>query len=187
VSMADLQRTLAGLPRTGQRVKARPYREVWRFEHGGKGYYLKFYPRRGGRWKRMLLGSPATREFVRLQWLQKAGVPAPRAVAVMMGFVLEDRSGDAVILEAIEPATPLAEVVDAALLRGETVADHHGVLRQVLGILQRLRDAGLGHRDLHLGNFLVKEGQVFLLDAYAVHRRGLGKGDLMRLAHSADR
>lgn len=185
--MDDFQRALADLPRTGQPVKVRPYREVWRFEHGGKGYYLKFYPRRGGRWKRMFFGSPAMREFVRLQWLQKAAIPSPRAVAVLMGFRIGDRQGDAVILHAIEPATPLAEVVDQALLRGQGVTNHYGLLRQVLGILQRLRDAGMGHRDLHLGNFLLKDGQVYLLDAYAVHRRGLSRGDLMRLAHSADR
>ncbi len=187
VSLDALQRVLAELPRMGQPVKVRPYREVWRFEYAGKGYYLKFYPRRGGRLKRMFFGSPAMREFTRLQWLQKAGVPAPRAVAVMMGFRIENRTGDAVILQAIEPATPLAEVVDQALLQGEQVQNHYGLLRQILGILQRLRDAGLGHRDLHLGNFLLKDGQVYLLDAYAVHRWGLGRRDLMRLAHSADR
>src|SRR5690554_5467796 len=185
--MAELQQALADLPRRGQRIKSRPYRQVWRFEHGGRGFYLKFYPRSGGWWKRRLVGNLAMREFKRLQWLQKAGVPAPRAVAVMMGFRLDGSKGDAVILEGIEPATPLAEVVDAALLRGQRLENHYLLLRQVLGVLQRLRDAGLGHRDLHLGNFLIKEGEVYLLDAYAVHRRGLRRSDLMRLAHSADR
>lgn len=187
MSIAQLQQTLADLPRLGQRVKARPYREVWRFEHGGRGYYLKFYPRSGAWWKRRVVGNPAMREFKRLQWLQKAAVPAPRAVAVMMGFTLDGRKGDAVILEAIEPAVSLAELVDQAQMRGERLENHYLLLRQVLGVLQRLRDAGLGHRDLHLGNFLVRDGQVYLLDAYAVHQRGLRISDLMRLAHNADR
>ena len=46
-------------------------------------------------------------EFLRLQWLQKAAVPAPRAVAMLSGFRIEGRLGDAVIMEAIEPGVPL--------------------------------------------------------------------------------
>ncbi len=61
-------------------VKDRGYRQVWRFEHDGKPYYLKFYRRSGLRdaWRRLFRGSPAAREFQRLQWLQKAGINAPR-------------------------------------------------------------------------------------------------------------
>ena len=45
----------------------------------GKAYYLKFYRRSGLRdaWRRLFRGSPAAREFQRLQWLQKAGITCP--------------------------------------------------------------------------------------------------------------
>src|SRR3978361_1877536 len=81
VSISDLQKTLVDLPRFGTLVKDRGYRQIWRFEHDGKAYFLKFYPKGGGRdrFRRFFRGSPALREFTRLQALQKAEVPAPRA------------------------------------------------------------------------------------------------------------
>src|SRR3954469_15661090 len=66
VSAAALEQTLRDLPKVGTLVKDRPYRQVWRFDAGGKGYYLKFYPRLGSRLKRIVRGNPAMREFVRL-------------------------------------------------------------------------------------------------------------------------
>ncbi|CAA9433894.1 MAG: hypothetical protein AVDCRST_MAG64-3688, partial [uncultured Phycisphaerae bacterium] len=84
MSTTLLENTLRDLPRVGTLVKDRGYRQVWRFAFDGKAYYLKFYPR-GQRfrsrdwWRRKLRGSPAGNEFQRLQALQKAKVPAPRA------------------------------------------------------------------------------------------------------------
>src|SRR4051812_16871601 len=115
----ELEQTLRDLPRQGTLVKDRPYRQIWRFESAGKGYYLKFYPRPGGKLKRMLRGNPAMREFVRLQWLQKAKVPAPRAVAVLSGFTIDKLKGDAVISEAIEPAVQLDRYLHGLEMRGE--------------------------------------------------------------------
>jgi hypothetical protein len=40
---------------------------------------------------------------------------------------------------------------------------------------------------LHLGNFLLKEGKLHLLDAYAVRRGGLRMSDVMLLGHSVNR
>ena len=59
VSPDELQQTLRDLPKIGTLVKAHAYREVWRFEFGGKPYYLKFYPRDGQTMKRMIRGGPA--------------------------------------------------------------------------------------------------------------------------------
>src|ERR1051326_4155112 len=52
-------------------------------------------------------------------------------------------------------------------------------------MLQKLATAGLGHSDLHLGNFIVKDGTAYLLDGYAVHRNGLRLKDLLLLGTSA--
>lgn len=184
---ADFSRSLTDLPRTGRLIKDRPYRQVWRFTHAGVAYYLKFYPRAGSRLKRRIRGNPAMREFRRLQWLQQADVPAPRAVAVMLGFKIAGRLGDAVILEALEPSTTLAQYLDDKLLRAHPIADHRDLAQQVRTLLAKLHTAGLGHADLHLGNFLLRGKKLFLLDGYAVHRRGLKRRDLMLLAHSARR
>src|SRR5262249_20988633 len=45
----------------------------------------------------------------------------------------------------------------------------------------------LGHADLHLGNVLLKEDSLYLLDGYAVRPGGLRMRDLLLLAHSVSR
>ena len=133
--------------------------------------------------RRRLRGSPAVLEFTRLQMLQRANVPAPRAVAVLVGFRLSGQLGDAVIMEAIEPSVALDEYFSGLALRGEYAANHRDISRQVRELVKQLVEAKLGHDDLHLGNFLLKEGKVYLLDGYAV-RRGMRGRDIYRLAHS---
>jgi tRNA A-37 threonylcarbamoyl transferase component Bud32 len=183
----EIEETLRDLPRRGTLVKDRPYRQIWRFESAGKGYYLKFYPRSGGKLKRMLRGNPAMREFVRLQWLQKARVPAPRAVAVLSGFTIDKLKGDAVISEAIEPAEQLDRYLHGFEMRGQRAPDHRQLVRQVREIVQALGKAGYGHDDLHLGNLLRTDNGVFLLDAYAVTAGGLKMRQILRLGHSVAR
>ena len=194
MAQETLEKTLKNLPAVGRLVKERPFRQVWRFEHEGSPYYLKFYPREGvpirfhhlrDWFRRKLRGSPAVLEFTRLQMLQRANVPAPRAVAVLVGFRLSGQLGDAVIMEAIEPSVALDEYFSALSLRGERAANHRDIARQIRELVKQLVQARLGHDDLHLGNFLLKEGKVYLLDGYAV-RRGMRGRDIYRLAHSVN-
>lgn len=187
MSAHELEKALKDLPRIGTLVKDRPYRQVWRFEHGRRAYYLKFYPRQGSRLKRLIRGSPATREFLRLQWLQKADIPAPRAVAVILGFRLNHQIGDAVILHAIEPSLPLDQYLNDLQFNAEPVPDHLQLAKQVRSLVSQLAQAGLGHGDLHLGNFLLHGKQLYLLDAYAVRKGGLRRKDVMLLGLSAAR
>src|SRR5882757_2142002 len=103
MSPAELEQILRELPQHGTLIKDRKYRQIWRFVVNGKAYFLKFYPREGyrDRFRRFFRGSPARREFERLQWLQKAQIPAPNPVATLMGFMIGERKGDAIVLEAI--------------------------------------------------------------------------------------
>ncbi len=178
---------LRDLPQRGQLVKDRAYRQVWRFEWNGKPYYLKFYPEGGWRewFRRKLRGSPALREFHRLQWLQKARIPSPRAVATLIGFHLGNARGDAVISEGLEPSIQLDRYLNQCEIDGRDPENRHELGRQLIDLLRKLGQAGLGHDDLHLGNILLKDGQLYLLDGYAVHRKGLLMGDVELLAMSA--
>ncbi|MDP9174116.1 MAG: lipopolysaccharide kinase InaA family protein [Planctomycetota bacterium] len=184
MSPAAFENVLRDLPRIGKLVKSRQYRQVWRFELEGRGYYLKFYPRQGLGLRRLIAGSPARREFSRLQLLQKAEVPSPRAIAQLSGFNLEGIVGDAVILEAIEPAVQLDQYVLGYQLNGDPIPDHIALTGKVCQLLRNLGEAGLGHGDLHLGNLLMRDGEIFLLDGYAVRPGGLKMRDVMQLAHS---
>ncbi len=189
MSQAALEKALRDLPRIGTLVKDRGYRQVWRFEHDGRAYYLKFYPKGGFRdgFRRLTRGSPAMWEFTRLQWLQKASIPAPRAVAALLGFRLKDQVGDAVILEAIEPSVQLDQVLNDLELRGDPIPDHLKLAAEVRSIVKQLALTNLGHEDLHLGNFLVHDGRLYLLDAYAVQKDGLRLEHLLLLGHSVGR
>ncbi|HZZ42530.1 MAG TPA: lipopolysaccharide kinase InaA family protein [Tepidisphaeraceae bacterium] len=188
MSQEELEHALRDLPNTGTLIKRRPYREVWRIHIGDRAHYLKFYPRKGIRLKRLFRGDPALREFLRLQWLQKAGIPAPRATAILKGFRIGDQIGDAVILEAIEPSTPLDVLLNDAELHDQCLTDRRHIASQVIEIVRSLSRANLTHTDLHLGNFLVKEdGSVHLIDAYALRRGPVRLKDILLLAHSASR
>jgi tRNA A-37 threonylcarbamoyl transferase component Bud32 len=184
-----LEATLRDLPRLGTLVKDRGYRQVWQFEHGGRAYYLKFYPKGGprDRFRRFFRGSPALLEFKRLQAMQRANVPAPRAVAAMLGFNLNGRRGDVVILDAIEPSIQLDRQFSELELRGKPIPDHLKLAGQVTELVQHLGQAKLGHGDLHLGNFLKRDDQLFLLDGYAVRTSGMHLRDLLMLGHSVRR
>jgi tRNA A-37 threonylcarbamoyl transferase component Bud32 len=127
------------------------------------------------------------REFLRLQWLQKANIPSPRAVAMLSGFRVDQALGDAVIMEAIEPGVPLDRYLNDAQLDGRRVDEHRDLSRQVRELVANLGRAKLGHDDLHLGNFLLKDGKLHLLDAYAVRASGLKMSDVMLLGHSVNR
>jgi tRNA A-37 threonylcarbamoyl transferase component Bud32 len=193
VAADALEQTLRDLPNRGTLVKDRGYRQVWRFEVEGKAYYLKFYPRGGSVWsrdwwRRRFRGSPAAREFYRLQWLQKAKVPAPRAVAYLGGFTLAGAKGDAVILHAIEPSVTLDQLLNEQALAGNyPPAQRRRLADQLIELVHQLGAAGYGHDDLHLGNFLLHDGKLFLIDAYAVRKGGLRTADVLLLGASVSR
>jgi tRNA A-37 threonylcarbamoyl transferase component Bud32 len=189
VPQQTLEQSLRNLPSVGTLVKDRGYRQVWRFVHEGKAYYLKFYLRRGwrDRFRRVFRGSPAAREFHRLQWLQKEHIPAPRAIAFLAGFRINDRTGDSLILEAVEPSIALDELLSQRELAGQPVPEHRLLARQVIDLVHKLGQSRLGHDDLHLGNFLLHNGRVVLIDAYALRPGGLRQRDVLRLGASVNR
>ena len=186
MSQTSLEQALRDLPRVGRLVKHRPRRDVWRFEVEGKPYYLYFHPSPSPMsLSRRLAGSPALSEFTRLQWLQKAGVPAPRAIATLMGFSIDGRRGDAVVVEAIEPSLPLDQYFNNLELEGRSSPRHWKLIQRVIDLLEKMGRAELGHGKLSIGDLLVRDDQVYLLGASSVHKNGLRLSDLQRLELSA--
>ena len=126
-------------------------------------------------------------EFLRLQRLQKAEIPAPRAIAVLMGFLIQSRRGDAVVIEAIEPAVQLDTLLNQCELNAAPIPNHLELATQLRSLIRQLARAKLGHKDLHLGNLLLHNGKLHLLDGYAVHDDGMRLRDLQLLANSVGR
>lgn len=184
MSHADLENTLRNLSQIGTRVDDRRSEDrvpqIWRFEHDGKPYRLHFYPRRMG-------GNPALRELQSFQMLQKAGIRSPRAISAMVGFRLGDQRGDALLMESIEPAVNLETFLIETELNATTVPHRAALLSQLIAIAQQLAMAGLGHDRLEIGNFFVRNGELYLTEASGVRRGGLRMKQLLRLARSASR
>ena len=86
--------------------------------------------------------------------------------------------------EAIEPATPLDRFVTEFAMKGEEIPNRHRLGRKVLELVHQLGSAQMGHDDLHLGNMLLRDAEVYLLDGYAVPDRGLKLNHMMKLGHS---
>ncbi len=187
MSQEQLVDALRNLPAVGQLIKDRGYRQIWRFEFAGKAYYLKWYPRRGSKLKRMIVGNPALLEFTRLVVLQQAHIPSPRAIAVLRGFKINDQLGDAVILQGIEPSIQLDRYLNDHELAGQPLPDRPLIVRQLIDLVYHLGKAKLGHDDLHLGNILLSQGKLYLLDGYAVRNGGLKLNQVLMLGHSAGR
>ena len=187
MSPEELERALKDLPSIGRLISTRADadKQVWRFELAAKPYYLKFYPRqlaatRAG-------GGRALREFTGLQAMQRAGVPSPRAVAHLSGFSIGDVKGDAVIVEGVEPSTPLGAHLNELHLHGERAPDHRALTRQVIEIVGKLGDAKLGHGELRLDRFLLSEGRLSLSSGEGVRGGGMTTRDVMSLGASAER
>src|SRR5207253_802189 len=94
---------------------------------------------------------------------------------------------DAVILDGIEPSVQLDHHLNDLALRSERAPNHRDLVRQIIDIVHKLGRANLGHSDLHLGNFLLSDGKLYLLDGYAVRRGGLKTRDILLLGHSVSR
>ena len=108
-------------------------------------------------------------------------------MAHLSGFRIGQDKGDAVILDGIEPAVQLDQYLNELLLNAERAANHRELARQIIEIVRQLGQAKLGHSDLHLGNFLLQDGKLFLLDGYAIHGGGMTLRDIMMLGHSVTR
>lgn len=167
----------------GHLVAARPDQQIWRFDYSGRPYELLFYATSSGWLGKRLRRNPALNEFHRLQWLQKAGVPAPRAVAVLMGFNLAGHKGDALIRDAIEPSARLGDYLVEYDLVGEAAPAYRELVGQLLDLLESLGKGGLGHPALGPDSFLIRNERLHLANGEGIVKEGLKTADIVQLAH----
>ena len=144
------------------------------------------YPRPGGKLKRMLRGNPAMRKFVRLQWLQKAKVPAPRAVAVLSGFTIDKRQGRRRHLRS-HRAGGAARSLSARLRNARPAPRSPPLARQCARSSRRWARRATATMTCTWANLLRTDDGVYLLDAYAVTAGGLKMRQILRLGHSVAR
>ena len=92
-----------------------------------------------------------------LSLMQRAGLPSPTP----FGFVELTPEREYLLV---------TEFFDGAVELGEAEVDE-GVIDDGLGIIRRLWDAGLAHRDVKPANLLVRDGRMLLIDVAFVEAR----------------
>jgi tRNA A-37 threonylcarbamoyl transferase component Bud32 len=158
----------AGLARI---VKRGTQRTVLRVDLPGLSFYLKQHhlPDRLTWFRQCLRAPKGRREFDRLLELARRGVPAPEP----LGWGRRPGWGGVgesfIVTRAIDGVTPLHDMLAEGL-----AANQRQALANALGrFLAKLHAAGVDHRDLHLGNIVVRqtdgEYELFLVDLDAVN------------------
>jgi tRNA A-37 threonylcarbamoyl transferase component Bud32 len=165
---AVVERLLEGAPRPAgtQELDGGPLRTTLRLPVSDQTVVVKlFHPRVCiGEWARAAVRPDrALHEFRNLERAQERRLPVPAPLdAVRAG-----RLRSALILEDLGSVTPLDEVLAA------TRDPDPEMLRAAGRLLRRALDAGLDHRDLHLGNLVRCDhgGELFLLDLHRARFR----------------
>lgn len=124
-----------------------------------------FHPRRdvGELLRTVLRPSRPRTEFRNLEIAGSRGLPVPAPLDVVRAGPLRS----ALILEDLGTVTPLDELANVA------PEQSRGVLWAAGRLLRQALDAGLDHRDLHLGNLVRRDvgGELFLLDLHRARFR----------------
>ncbi len=166
-------------------LKSNSARSIAIVRGGGDSLVVKKYHSRGpiANIRRRVGNSQARQEWLNLHKARAAGVRVPEPVAMGAG-------GRCEYLATIEVAgaRPLIEILRRG---GEADARRGGLMARLAGLCAEMHDAGIVHRDLHLGNFLVSgdSGDLVLIDLHRakfverVERRDAAR-DLGQLMYS---
>lgn len=103
--------------------------------------------------------------------LQAAAVPTPPTLAALALA----GGGHVLLTEFLAPAESLDQIWSRLATHTPGDAAATTVLRPALAMLGKMHAAGLVQEDLHLGNFLNSNGQLFVIDGDAVRSLAAGK------------
>ncbi len=142
----------------GDLIKQNKGRTIWRVAAGSPGLFVK-------RFAPTPLRDRATKEARMLAALHRAGVRCPRPLATA-----RDDSGTYLVTEELAGSRDLYSLI------AEGVPDLRGLLAKLAGVVRDLHEAGFEHQDLHAGNILVRDDDLFVLDVHRARRRTLSLG-----------
>ena len=159
-------------------VKTGRHRTVYRLELSGDRpdnvLYIKRYRAADwkARWRRHIRGATARREHRSMVAVAGLGIPTAKVVAVGGPLWPGHNQDSWLVTVGVPDAKPLDELL-ADADSGLDPIERRLVVGQVAEIIARLHDAGLWHRDLHSGNFLVQQSagrlpRPVLIDLYPV-------------------
>ncbi|HKV11278.1 MAG TPA: protein kinase [Thermoanaerobaculia bacterium] len=157
--MAELEHAEGSMP-----SQIGPYRLARRLGRGGMGEVFLAWDERLGRRvavKRILQETPRPQERERLRREARAAARLSHPAVVQVYDLVEDASGDAIVLEYVEGRTLRALLAEGAPPLGFALA----LAREIAEGLAAAHAAGLVHRDLKTENVVVtREGHAKILD-----------------------
>lgn len=176
MSPRELEDALRNLRRLGTLLRRDPVGETWRIDLLDRPRIVHFHPRSSPSARGLAL-----RRFTNLQLLQKAGIPAPRAVAHLVGYRLDEDTGDAVLTDACDDVVPLDSLPAD---RWQDHAFHRRLVAQATLLLRKLGEAKLGHAALDRHTLGLRDDALVVLDPMPLRRGGLTMRDLFSLHHA---
>ena len=141
-------------PSGAEVVKRSRAREVLRLPLADGAAYLKRERQPSARWRT----ASAAREYANLLRVRAAGFAAvePLALAERRSALSRDAL---LVTRALPAAVPLPEA-----LRHADAARSRALVARAAALARRLHEAGFWHRDLHVGNLLLRGDELWLVD-----------------------
>ena len=127
---------------------------VTRWKHKQVIVKIFFQP---GHWKRNLL-----RDLKGINLLTQSSIRTPK---ILHQTTTADNMGAVLIIEYLQQGASLGSLFDEA--RSEHEKDD--ILEMAIQNIARCHQSGLWQRDIHLGNFMLSQGRVYLLDGGAIY------------------
>lgn len=115
---------------------------------------------RRGHWKQSML-----RDLQGVTLLRQAGIPTPR---VIIQTTTADKNGAVLLIDFLKQSTSLLALFEAATSDEERAT----IMEMGVGMIARCHQAGLWQRDIHLGNFMLSQGKIYVLDGGDIKGEG---------------
>jgi serine/threonine protein kinase len=173
-SIIDRHRQIMSGREFGEVVKRHPKTYITRLrfpEADGETFYVKEFIRSGARrlLPRRRRHAPALTSWRAALAMTVRGIPAPEAVAVLLG----NRASSYLIMRAVGDAEPLVDAIHRAVGPSVPLRRRRDFLRAAADFLMKCYAAGVFHCDLKSGNVLLRElpsggWEFVLLDLAAV-------------------
>lgn len=175
----------------GKVYRALEGRRTLRFEHEGRGYFLKYHA--GVGWKEIaknllqgrsaILG--AENEYRAVNKLRELNVGTMKVVAYGSCGLNPARRESFIITEAIEPSQSLEELAEVWLENPPSPTVKRRYLQRVAEMAARMHAGGVNHRDFYICHFLLTEDdQLSIIDLHRslIHTRVPERWQLKDLA-----
>ncbi len=117
------------------------------------------------RWKRTML-----RDIAGINTLRQARIPTP---GLLLQTTTPDRKAGVLIIEYLREGTSLAALFEEA----ESDEDRMEVLQMGVKAVADCHKMGLIQHDIHLDNFMLAAGVVYVLDGGGIKEKSMGRGE----------